>query len=158
MMVVLLVVNLYRTGQMIGYRPKAYLQEAGEWMQEQPELKGKVIYNISWDSFPELMLYRSDCDYIWGMDPMFTAAKADRNSRRVIGFMQNDMKEWGGSPADAVRVLRDDFHADYIFVHDRGEELKRYNEIKGWSKQGLIVPVVQHVEYGFAVYRIPPAD
>jgi hypothetical protein len=155
-LVAVLCLNLYRAGEMVGFRPRATYLETGLWLQTHDEVKGKVVYNISWDAFPELFMFRSDCDYIWGMDPVFTAARADKNARRVIAFDQQDMREWGASPADAVRVLREDFGAEYIFVHDRSEQRSMYNGLLDWAVQGHIQRVQSEYELGFALYRIPP--
>ncbi|MCA8913947.1 MAG: hypothetical protein KDB90_00945 [Planctomycetes bacterium] len=155
-LVVLLAINLLRTSEEIGYRPRAQLEQVGVWMQNHNELKGKVIYNVSWDSLPELLLFRSDCDYVWGMDPMFTAATGDEDARRVIGLMANDTSAWSDDPAEVARILRDDLHADYIFVHDRDPGFPTLNRLLGWSRAGVLEPEFARRQQGVALFRVSP--
>ncbi|MCB9895017.1 MAG: hypothetical protein H6839_11255 [Planctomycetes bacterium] len=154
LLVVLLAINLLRTSEEIGWRPRAQLETVGVWMQDHDELSGKVIYNVSWDSFPELLLFRSDCDYIWGMDPMFTAANGNTNSRRVIGLMAKDTSAWSDDPAEVSRILREDLHADYIFVHDRDPGFPTLNRMLAWSRAGVLQPEFARRQQGIALFRV----
>lgn len=154
-LLLLLTVNLYRAGEMIGVRPQAHTPAVAAWMQETPGLKGKVIYNLRWDSFPELFMYRSDCDYIWGLDPVFTAARADGQAARVVGFMTGDMRQWGSGPADVVSALRHEFKADYLMIHDFSESRDIYKQVEQWAAMGLLEPELLQPGQGIAIYRIP---
>lgn len=154
-----IVAQLYEASSEIGFRPRSMFLEVGVWMQENDEVKGKVIFNRRWDSFPELFLFRSDCDYIWGMDPVFTAAMADRDAERVIGFQSQDLEHWGSTPGEAVRIMRDEFGADYLFIYDVSESQWILAEMDAWVAQGVLVPAKVQREYGIGLYRLnPPND
>lgn len=154
-LLLLLTANLYRAGEMIGFRPQVHMPAVAAWMQEAPALKGKVIYNLRWDSFPELFMYRSDCDYIWGMDPVFTSARADGQAARVVGFMTGDMRQWGSGPADVVSALRNEFKADFLMIHDFSKSRDIYRQVESWAAMGLLEPELLQPGEGIAIYRVP---
>ncbi|MCA8913946.1 MAG: hypothetical protein KDB90_00940 [Planctomycetes bacterium] len=151
----LLGINLYVAGNDIGYLPRAYYEEAGVWMQDHNEMKGKVVWNHGWDSFPELFMFRSDCDYIWGMDPMFTAALANEDGQRVIEFMDGRLDHWGGDPRVAFYIMREQYGVDYVFFRDDMKDRMMLRQVDSWADAGLLERKYYDEQHGFALYELP---
>ncbi|MCB9895018.1 MAG: hypothetical protein H6839_11260 [Planctomycetes bacterium] len=152
---VVLCINLIVAGNEIGYLPRAYYEEAGVWMQSHDEMKGKVVWNHGWDSFPELFMFRSDCDYIWGMDPMFTAALANEDGQRVIEFMDGRLDHWGGNPRTAFYIMREQYGVDYVFFRDDMKDRAMLRQVDSWADAGLLQRRYYDERLGFALYELP---
>ncbi|MCC6464492.1 MAG: hypothetical protein IT463_04040 [Planctomycetes bacterium] len=151
----LVLVGGYHTWQVIGQLgafPFSYFPEVGDWLQANDEVRGKVIYNHSWDSFPELFFYRADCDYIAGLDPVYASVTATDNARTYLKLIEGKVGEVASDGPALVRRIQDDFGADYIFVH-RAPDATLLNGLAEAAKAGHLEPLVQRP--GYALYRIP---
>lgn len=151
---VLTCVQTARAGDALGFQAPGVFRDAGQWMADHDELRGAVIYNHSWDAFSELFFYRPDADYMAGLDPMFVAAKGTENSRKWLLLMQNRTPEVAKDPADLVRVLRDDFDADYLFVHRLTSD-RFFALTLQMAEARQLEPVVDRRQQGYMLYRIP---
>ncbi len=152
----LVALQTVRAGNALGYFAPGLFRDAGEWMAREPGLKGAVVYNHSWDAFSELFFYRPDADYMAGLDPMFTAARGTKNSRDWLLLMQNRVPEVARDGPDLVRVLREDFGAQYLFVHRQTSE-GFFDLTLQLAQAGLIEPAFDARDRGYMLYRIPPA-
>lgn len=90
--------------------PVNYLAASADWMSEHLP-PGHLVFNLRWDDFGAL-LYRNDRErYGVGLDVRFLAGRGER------------LRQWEqlfrGTASDPVRLLRDAFHADEVFVSYR---------------------------------------
>ena len=110
------------------------MQTVALWLREHGG-KGKIVYNASWDMFPELFFWNPDDRYVWGLDPIFLY-EYDTGlywKAHHLGAGDGTSQTWGteGPPAggreDTYAVLRRDFKASAIVVETvRHEPLYRY--------------------------------
>lgn len=124
------------------------------WLETSREVKGKMIYNISWDAFPELFLVRSDCDYAAGLDPAFVAAAGTRPSQVYINLAMGRVEYVASDGPSLVRVMRDEIGADYIFIQ-RDRNAVMYDGLKQMADNRLLQTAFLDEESQAAMYRIP---
>lgn len=153
-LIVAVAVQTARAGNALGYFQPGVFREGGDWMARQPELKGAVIYNHSWDAFSELFFYRADADYMAGLDPMFTASRGTKNSRDWLLLMQNRVPEVAPDGPTLVRVLRDDFGAQYLFVH-RLTSQRFFETTLRMAAAGQLEVAFDARDRGYMLYRLP---
>lgn len=139
------------------YQPPSPMEDVGHWLQDQRGMSGKVIYHVSWSAFPELFFYRPDIDYISGMDPMFTAARADEGAALHIGIMHDDSDYTGGYGRDLPQKIYDTWGAEYIFVR-KSSTPGAYRGFNQMAEQGYLEVAYRNPADKYTMYRIPPDD
>ncbi|MHC4840586.1 MAG: hypothetical protein ACYTDT_06420, partial [Planctomycetota bacterium] len=145
--------NFYRGAAVIGYSQMFRYSSVITWFENHPESKGKVMFNMRWSDFPELFFYESDVDYVWGLDPMFTAAQGTERSSRIVDFYYGRGNSWGGSPHSAVRMLKDEYDVTYVFA-DHSVGAGHGKSMDNWVGLGLLTVETMDLDRGYAIYRI----
>jgi hypothetical protein len=119
---------------------------------------GKIVYNASWDMFPELFFWNPADRYVWGLDPIFLYDydKSLYWKAHHLGTGEGTSHTWGtmdspvGGGEDTYAVLRRDFKASAIVVDtDRGERLYQYLR----SDRRYVLGVESG---GYAVFALAP--
>ncbi|MFB3882543.1 MAG: hypothetical protein ACE149_14850 [Armatimonadota bacterium] len=133
------------------------MQTAARWLREHGP-RGKIVYNASWDMFPELFFWNPDDRYVWGLDPIFLY-EYDSDlywKAHHLGAGEATSKTWGyegplaAGGEDTYMVLRRDFGASAIIVEPlRHERLYRY--LSGDPRYSLGVE-----GDGYAVFGLAP--
>ncbi|MCL4730537.1 MAG: hypothetical protein KJ044_08905, partial [Planctomycetes bacterium] len=149
-------VQAARAGNALGYLGPGVFRPCGDWMAGQPELRDAVVYNHSWDAFSELFFYRPDASYMVGLDPMFAVARGTENSRRWLLLMQGRAGEVAPDGPGLVRVLRDDFGAQYLFVH-RLTSQRFFDQTLQMARSGQLEVAFDGRGQGCMLYRLPRA-
>lgn len=98
-------------------------QKAGDWLKNNSQA-GDVVFNLSWDYFPEIFFWDSKNFYISGMDPIFQYSFDKKlyweayylETGKTAGFTcpatvceEKDLK-------DTYAVLKNDFKARYLLL------------------------------------------
>ncbi|MHC4841475.1 MAG: hypothetical protein ACYTDT_11090 [Planctomycetota bacterium] len=127
-------------------RNRGDIREAGQWIHQNEQAHGKIIWHDRWDDFTELMFYASEADYLTGLDPTFMyvhdADKFNSWNRIRRGKEHNPLKS-----------IRDDFNADYILVHKSSSEFL-YNKLSDEAKGGRLFLEISADDGSWSLYRI----
>ena len=109
-------------------------QKAGEWLKTNSR-PGDIVFNASWDYFPELFFWNSRNFYISGMDPIFQYA-FDRKlyweayyleTGKTTGFTCPDTACDEKDLKDTYAVLKNDFKARFlVLAKPEHESLYKY--------------------------------
>ncbi len=109
-------------------------REAGEWLRNNSR-PGDIVFNASWDYFPELFFWNSRNFYISGMDPIFQYA-FDRKlyweayyleTGKTTGFTCPDIACDEKDLKNTYAVLKNDFKAHYlVLAKPEDEHLYKY--------------------------------
>lgn len=106
----------------IGWETERF-QTAGDWLKNNSQA-GYVVFNVSWDYFPEIFFWNSQNFYISGMDPIFQYTISPKlyweayylETGKTTGFTcpataceEKDLK-------DTYAVLKNDFKARYLLL------------------------------------------
>jgi hypothetical protein len=119
---------------------------------------GKIVYNVSWDMFPELFFWNPADRYVWGLDPIFLYDydKTLYWKAHHLGTGEGTSRTWGtmgwpiGGGEDTYTVLRRDFKASAIVVDtDKGQSLYQY--LASDSRYVLAIE-----SEGYAVFTLAP--
>jgi hypothetical protein len=127
------------------------------WLRDHGS-KGKIVYNESWDMFPELFFWNPDDRYVWGLDPIFLYEyDADLYWKaHHLGAGEGTSHTWGtegpptGDEEDTYTVLRRDFKASAIVV-DAGQNQPLYRYLANDRRYVLGVE-----SDGYAVFALAP--
>lgn len=74
---------------------------------------GDIIYHSSWDQFPALFYFNDQNRYVSGLDPTFLYS-----SNPLLYEKMTDLS-YGKRKEEAYNIIKDDFHAKYIFTASR---------------------------------------
>jgi len=120
--------------------------------------KGKIVYNASWDMFPELCFWNPEDRYVWGLDPIFLY-EYDTGlywKAHHLGAGEGTSHTWGtqgqpkGGEEDTYTVLRRDFQASAVVV-DTGRRQPLYRYLANDRRYTLGVE-----RDGYAVFALAP--
>ncbi len=91
-------------------------KKVSEWLIQNTK-KGSIVFNVSWDNFPQLFFWNHHNYYIVGMDPafMYYYNKDLYEKWRRIGEREN--------LDEASRIIKEDFKSSYVFLDGRNKEL-----------------------------------
>src|SRR3989344_2473875 len=118
-------------------------QSIAEWLKNNSK-DGNVVFNVSWDYFPELFFWNTKNFYIGGMDPIFQydydqelywkayyleTGKTTRFTCAAVACEEKDFK-------DTYAVLKNDFGAKYL-VLDKNYDTALYRYFAGDSRFAL---------------------
>jgi len=124
------------------------------WLETNHEVRGKFIYNASWDSFPDLFLVRTDCDYAAGLDPAFVAAAGTRQSQIFINLALGRIDYVASDGPGLARIFRKEIGADYVFVSNRTQPVL-YDGCKQMARHNLLELAFEDEFAQTALYRVP---
>jgi len=104
------------------YRMKA----TAEWLGQHGRA-GEIVYNVHWDTFPELFLWNRHSYYVSGLDPIFLYAYDEKMCWKAHHIATNDTggHTWGtmkmgvGQPEDTYTFVSRDLHASHIVIDSR---------------------------------------
>ncbi len=137
--------SIYRHGQylnQIGVNSLRF-RESASWLAQYSK-KGEIVYNTSWDQFPELFFWNRNNYYIGGMDPIFQYTKSPELywESYFIETGQASSKTCSRTlcevedQKDIYEALKNDFNASYIFMQ-KPEDFNLYNYLKTDSRFSL---------------------
>lgn len=146
--------------QTLNYTHASYFPAMVDWLSHHDEVRGKLIYNLAWDSFPELFMVRSDCDYAAGLDPAFVVAAGNPQSQAFIQLALGNVGYVASDGPGLVKILREQMRADYVFVEQRVNPVM-YDGYARMARAGLLQELVyddgdaDDPFDGYALYRVP---
>lgn len=113
--------NVYMNNAASGYA----FRNAAQWMELHSE-PGDVVVNTQWDQFPGLFYWNRSNYYVVGLDPTFMFIDNPDLYWKWRKITDDDSEKWE-SPEKIHRILRDDFHAKFLFIDsDRNEKIYDY--------------------------------
>ena len=123
----------------IGWETERF-QTAGDWLKNNSEA-GDVVFNASWDYFPEIFFWNSQNFYISGMDPIFQYTFSQKlyweayylETGKTTGFTCPAAACDGKDLKDTYAVLKSDFKARYLLLA-RPENDALYKYLLGDAK------------------------
>ncbi|MFA6908520.1 MAG: hypothetical protein WC289_01405 [Patescibacteria group bacterium] len=89
-----------------------HFSQSSDWLKHSTPA-GSVVFHSSWDEFPSLFYNNSHNYYIIGLDPTFMYAYDKDMYQTMVNITT------GVFVPDVGRVLRDSFHASYVFVEKK---------------------------------------
>lgn len=106
--------------------PPARLKAVGTWLRTNAE-PGEVVFNVNWDSFPELFLWDPEHRYVSGLDPIFLYAYDEGLYWKAHHLQTGQAAErtWATMVPDPAKgedthaVLQRDFRASYVVLDRR---------------------------------------
>ncbi len=117
--------SLNRAYSYIIQSPKQHIyKNASEWLKTNSE-PGDIVFNPQWDQFPQLFYWNDKNYYIVGLDPIFMYEQSPYLYWQWRKISDDDPAQWQ-SPEDIYSIVKNDFHAPYIFIeNDRNPNLLR---------------------------------
>ena len=114
----LLVNNLNKArGDVANTQSPLTYEGAAKWLKANSK-PGEIVFNADWDDFPFLFFYNSRNYYIVGLDPMYLYTYDNIKYRLYQKITRGKLK----NPA---RVIKDKFHARYVFLDSHHKSLYR---------------------------------
>jgi hypothetical protein len=99
--------------------PEPRFRTASAWL-ERHLAPGTTVLNLYWDDFPELFYYATTLNYVWGLDPTYTA----RFDRSLAGWLEDVRTR--RHPLDGGEI-RKRLGAHYLVM--RRARVPRYREL-----------------------------
>ena len=108
-------------------------QGPGQWLKENTPTES-IIFNASWDSFPQLFFHNHQNSYIVGMDPTFMYVYNEKlywlwNNMTNQGIICSQPKEkcldsvytekFSKRGQKIYRIIKNEFQSEYIFMDNR---------------------------------------
>jgi hypothetical protein len=108
------------------------MEASASWLKSHGRT-GDIVFNVNWDTFPELFFWDTDQRYVSGLDPVFLFAydrglywKAHHlQTGEATDFTWGTMAPEAGRREETYTVLRRDFRASYV-VLDKGRNAALY--------------------------------
>ena len=138
-------------------------QEAGQWLKENAPTES-IIFNASWDNFPQLFFHNHQNKYIVGMDPTFMYVYNKElywlwNNMTQQGIICSQSKEkcpdsvytekFSKRGQKIYQIVKNEFQSKYIFIDNRkisnGEMHKIFKKIL--ESSSLFEKVYQSQKY-----------
>lgn len=141
--------------RIVPHMPPSPYPAMSHWLQTSSEARGRMVYNVSWDSFPELFLSSAASNYAAGLDPAFTALHGSRASRAYLLLQSGRADLVANDGPGLVRFLREEAGADFVFVDGRNNPVMRHG-LREMSRFGLLETVLEDDQRNYALYRLKP--
>lgn len=87
------------------------------WLKEHTP-QGSIVFHSSWDEFPILFYHNAHNYYIVGLDPTFMYEYNKDLYQKMVDITT------GANVPDAERILRNEFHASYVFIEKSHSGMK----------------------------------
>lgn len=139
-------------------------QGAGQWLKKNT-LQGSIVFNSSWDNFPQLFFYSHQNYYLVGMDPTFMYLYDQKlywlwRNMTMEGVVCDQPEEKCPNLVFSEKIsqrqqkiyliLKNQFQSEYIFIHNRqwGEKSKIHQTfLKFLENSRLFEKVYQDEKY-----------
>ncbi len=104
--------------------PTTAFAGASQWLVSHSQPK-QIVFNTSWDEFPQLFYWNDKNYYVTGLDPSFLY-----NQNQALYFkwqLISDDNAGAWTPASLSQILKNDFQASYLFLENsRNSNLKTF--------------------------------
>lgn len=122
------------------------IREAGQWLHDNEQAHGKLVWHDRWDDFTELMFYASESDYLIGLDPTFMYVNDPERYDTWTSIRR-------GKDKNPLKTIKETFAPDYILVHKSSSEFL-YSRLNDEAQGGRLYLEIKDKDDRWSLYRV----